>query len=231
MKGFIFDYGGTIDTQGCHWGKMIWHAYERANVPIAEDDFRAAYRYAERTLGTTPIIQPDYTFRQTLDMKLRIELEYVEEHYDVDKAVQTYGSKMLDDLYNQTVTTTAQSKTVLQQLGQKYPLALVSNFYGNLNVVLREFNLDGLFNHVIESAVVGVRKPDPRIFSIGVEALGLAPQDIAVVGDSYGKDMVPAHSVGCKTVMIKGEPWTVETVDTSIIDYTIDNLDELLKLF
>lgn len=231
MKGFIFDYGGTIDTQGCHWGKIIWHAYERARVPISEDDFRAAYRYAERTLGTTPIIQPDYTFRQTLDMKLRIELEYVEEHYGVGHAVQTYGKQMLDDLYSRTQATTAQSKAVLQRLNGKYPLALVSNFYGNLNVVLREFQLDGLFSHVIESAVVGVRKPAPRIFSIGVEALGLAPQEIVAVGDSYGKDIVPAHSVGCKTVMIKGEPWTAETIDTSIIDYTIDNLDELLKLF
>ncbi len=231
MKGFIFDYGGTIDTQGCHWGKMIWHAYERASVPIAEDDFRAAYRYAERTLGTTPIIQPDYTFRQTLDMKLRIELEYVEEHYGVSHAVQTYGGKMLDDLYSETQATTTRSKAVLQQLRKKCPLALVSNFYGNLNVVLREFQLDGLFSHVIESAVVGVRKPDPRIFAIGVEALGLDAREIVAVGDSYGKDIVPAHSVGCQTVMITGEPWTTETIDTSIIDYTIDNLDELLKLF
>lgn len=231
MKGFIFDYGGTIDTQGCHWGKMIWHAYERAKVPVTEEDFRTAYKYAERTLGTTPIIQPDYTFRQTLDMKLRIELEFIEDNFGVKDAVLTYGTKILDDLYQRTKATTAKSHNVLNQLQQEYPLALVSNFYGNINVVLREFNLDGLFKHVIESAVVGVRKPDPRIFLMGVEALGFEASDVVVVGDSYTKDILPAHSIGCKTVMIEGDPWTTETCDDTVIDYKIDNLNELLTLF
>lgn len=231
MKGFIFDYGGTIDTQGCHWGKMIWHAYERAKVPVTEEDFRTAYKYAERTLGTTPIIQPDYTFRQTLDMKLRIELEFIEDNFGVKNAVLTYGTKILDDLYERTKATTAKSHNVLNQLQQEYPLALVSNFYGNINVVLREFNLDGLFKHVIESAVVGVRKPDPRIFLMGVEALGFEASDVVVVGDSYTKDILPAHSIGCKTVMIEGDPWTTETCDDTVIDYKIDNLNELLTLF
>ncbi len=231
MKGFIFDYGGTIDTQGCHWGKMIWHAYERAKVPVTEEDFRTAYKYAERTLGTTPIIQPDYTFRQTLDMKLRIELEFIEDNFGVKDAVLTYGTKILDDLYERTKATTAKSHNVLNQLQQEYPLALVSNFYGNINVVLREFNLDGLFKHVIESAVVGVRKPDPRIFLMGVEALGFEASDVVVVGDSYTKDILPAHSIGCKTVMIEGDPWTTETCDDTVIDYKIDNLNELLTLF
>lgn len=231
MKGLIFDYGGTIDTQGCHWGKMIWHAYERAKVPVTEKDFRTAYKYAERTLGTTPIIQPDYTFRQTLDMKLRIELEFIEDNWGVNDAVLTYGSKILDDLYERTKATTAKSHNVLNQLQKEYQLALVSNFYGNLNVVLREFNLEGLFKHVIESAVVGVRKPDPRMFLMGVEALGFEASDVVVVGDSYTKDILPAHSIGCKTVMIEGEPWTTETCDDTIIDYKIDNLNELLTLF
>ena len=78
-KGYIFDYGGTLDTGGCHWGKRIWHAYVKCNVPVSEELFREAYVYAERELGRNPIIQPDYTFRKTLDVKLRIEMEYISE--------------------------------------------------------------------------------------------------------------------------------------------------------
>ena len=77
-KGYIFDYGGTIDTRGCHWGKMLWHAYERHQVPVCEEHFREAYVYAERELGKNPIIQPSYTFRKTLETKLRIELDCLE---------------------------------------------------------------------------------------------------------------------------------------------------------
>ncbi|MFC2513069.1 MAG: HAD family hydrolase, partial [Prevotella denticola] len=43
---FLFDFGGTLDTAGCHWGKMLWHAYERKCVPITESQFREAYVYA-----------------------------------------------------------------------------------------------------------------------------------------------------------------------------------------
>ena len=31
-RGLIFDYGGTLDTKGCHWGKVLWHAYEQSHV-------------------------------------------------------------------------------------------------------------------------------------------------------------------------------------------------------
>ena len=77
IKGYIFDYGATLDTAGQHWGKVLWHAYERQNVPINESDFRDAYVYGERTLGSSPLIKHDYTFRKTLEIKLRLEFEYL----------------------------------------------------------------------------------------------------------------------------------------------------------
>ena len=43
IKGYLLDYGGTLDTAGCHWGKFIWHGYERCRVGVAWDDFREAY--------------------------------------------------------------------------------------------------------------------------------------------------------------------------------------------
>ena len=73
--GLIFDYGGTLDTGGQHWGQALWHAYERHHVPVTEAQFREAYVHAERTLGRNPIIRPDFTFRQTLEKKLQLQLE------------------------------------------------------------------------------------------------------------------------------------------------------------
>ncbi|MGN1252333.1 MAG: HAD family hydrolase, partial [Muribaculaceae bacterium] len=63
------------------------------------------------------------------------------------------------------------------------------------------------FKGVIESAVVGVRKPDPAIFMLGVVALGLKPEEVLVVGDSLRKDILPARSIGCHTAWIKGRGW------------------------
>ena len=73
---------------------------------------------------------------------------------------------------------TAHSAEVLDELHKRYPMALVSNFYGNIACVLREFGLEKFFLDIVESAVVGIRKPDPKIFTLGVEALNQHPTPI-----------------------------------------------------
>ena len=231
-KGYIFDYGGTLDTAGCHWGKMLWHAYERQSIPVTEEQFREAYVFAERTLGKNPIIQKDYTFRKTLEVKLRIEFEYLQAKgylCNSNFCLASMQAAVLDDLYERVRTITAKSKDVLVKLRELYPIALVSNFYGNLPVVLEEFGLSGLFNTVVESAVVGIRKPDTRIFQLGVDALGLPPEEITVVGDSISKDIAPAKRLGCQTVWIKGEGWTDQPEDTSMADRIISDLTEIIQ--
>ena len=220
IQGFIFDYGGTLDTGGCHWGRVLWNAWQQAGVPVDERRFREAYVYAERTLGRQPIIQSDYTFRQTLAEKLRLELEYVSQ--------PDYLETILQQVYEQTKQHTAHSREVLRQLSERFPLVLVSNFYGNIPVVLEEFGFTGVFQRVIESAVVGIRKPDARIFQLGVEALGLLPEQVAVVGDSMEKDIKPGHAAGCKTIWLRGMQWKDEPVDEQTADDIITDLTELL---
>ena len=228
VKGYIFDYGGTLDTGGCHWGKMLWHAYERVGVPVTETMFREAYVHAERMLGRNAIISQDDTFRRTLSKKIELELEYLLTAYGL--RVTAYGLPLTEDLYGLVRQHTQHSREVLTQLRQRYPMVLVSNFYGNMPIVLREFGLDGLFDRVIESAVVGIRKPDPQIFLLGVEALGLSPSEVTVVGDSMSKDILPAKSAGCHTVWLKGEGWTSEPEDERQADHVITDLKELLEI-
>ena len=240
IKGIIFDYGGTLDTCGQHWGKKLWHAYERQHVPVTEQQFRDAYVYGERTLGRNPIIKPDYTFHRTLSTKIRLEMEHLCTHGAWDATEEEFRAKhqaVLDDLYAEVQATTAHSLDVLRKLHERFPMVLVSNFYGNIECVLHEFGFDGMFFDVIESAIVGVRKPDSRIFELGVEALQRSEGvkecrsvDVLVVGDSFYKDILPAQKAGCRTAWFKGEGWTDETYDESIPDMVITDLDQLLPL-
>lgn len=84
------------------------------------------------------------------------------------------------------------------------------------------------FDDVIESAVVGVRKPDERIYQIALERLGLEPELAAVVGDSVKKDILPAKRLGCKAFWLRGEGWTDDPIDASPADVVISKLEELL---
>lgn len=232
IKGYIFDYGGTLDTAGCHWGKLLWRAYQKHQVPVTEEQFRDAYVYAERTLGRNPIIQPHYNFHTTLSVKLRLEMEYLCQNgfWGADEAMfNEKHEAVLNELYAQVKETTRHSREVLEQLHQAYPMVLVSNFYGNIHEVLVEFGLDHLFQNVVESAVVGIRKPDHRIFALGVEKLGLKPEEVMVVGDSFYKDIEPAIKAGCKAAWFKGEGWTDATYDESIPDKVITDLAQLIE--
>ena len=231
IKGYIFDFGGTLDTAGCHWGQMLWHAYQRQQIPVSEEQFREAYVYAERTLGRTPIIQSDYSFHKTLEVKIRIEMEYLctSGAWQADEAEFTRGHKaVLEDVYSKVVEVTSHSREVLSRLAASYPMVLVSNFYGNISHVLEEFHLAEFFKDIVESAVVGVRKPDHRIFLLGVEALGLKPEECIVVGDSFYKDIEPAKKAGCQAVWFKGEGWTEQQYDETLPDKIITDLNQLL---
>ncbi|MBR4389752.1 MAG: HAD family hydrolase [Prevotella sp.] len=237
MSALIFDFGGTLDTGGCHWGRFFWHAYQKLNVTLTWHQFAEAYVYAERSLARQRIIMPDFSFRRTLQTKINLQMQWLAQKGLVGSEDRQSNmlspDTLLDFLYNKVSEYTFESKGGLDVLARHFPLALVTNFYGNMDVVLREFQLEEYFCHVVESMKVGVRKPDPAIFRMGVEALGVEPSRVLVVGDSIDKDIIPAKQVGCKTVWLKGETWDGTTPQDVCADYVVSHisgLKELLKL-
>ena len=198
-KGLIFDYGGTIDTNGIHWGEVIWQAYIDAGVPVSRETFRDAYVYVERTLGSQPIIMPSHTFREVLDIKISMQFEKLGlKDNDKNIAVACYES---------TTRIITRAKETLDALYARYPMILVSNFYGNIRTVLNEFGLTKYFNEIIESAEVGIRKPDPEIYRLAIERFGLTPEETIIIGDSYKNDIAPANILGCPSIWLKGKGW------------------------
>lgn len=232
IKGYLFDYGATLDTAGCHWGQMLWASFRRCGVSVTEQQFRDAYVYGERTLGSRNLIAPEDTFYTTLGVKLRLEFCFLMQagalKTDEGEAA-LMRERVQNDVYKRVLDTTKESRIVLEKLRKNYEMVLVSNFYGNIRTVLKEFGLDVFFKDIVESAEVGIRKPDPRIFEMGVQRLGLRPDEVVVVGDSFRKDVVPAKEAGCHAVWLKGEPWKQEAVDETVPDRIIYSLKELLS--
>jgi len=74
---------------------------------------------------------------------------------------------------------------------------------------------------------VGIRKPNPTLFKLGVDALEMAPQQVLVVGDSLRKDIEPAESLGCHVLWLKGKGWTAEE-DALTHPCIINNITEVL---
>ena len=83
------------------------------------------------------------------------------------------------------------------------PVGIVSNADGTIERRLREFGLlqvgpgDGVqVQFVVDSGVVEIEKPDPRIFDPALESLGLPPEDVWYVGDTPAFDVTGARRAG-----------------------------------
>lgn len=233
VKGIIFDYGGTIDSNGKHWAWVIWEAYENCEVPITKELFKEAYVYGERYLATNLVILPEDNFHVLMQKKIDLQIAYL-----IDKGLLTKGEKTegyIVDISKQCYTFAkniiGKEVSLLTSLKEKYPMVLVSNFYGNVQAVLKDFGLLDFFDDIIESAVVGVRKPDPAIFGLGVEKLDMPAENIVVIGDSYTKDIVPANKNGCQSIWLKGPGWEDKLEEGAKADTIIYDFMELREIF
>ena len=66
-----------------------------------------------------------------------------------------------------------------------------------------------LFDHVIESAKIGLRKPDPRIYQMMIEALAVDPRSCVYL-DDLGVNLKPARDMGMKTIKVVN---TMQAID------------------
>lgn len=231
IKGIIFDYGGTLDTGGDHWSEVLWRCYQAEKVAVTRLAFREAYVFGERALAHSPFISPSDDFSDLLFIKVHLQLTYLYlHHYISSEDVVLYDRKIAERAFQETKKVILESKEVLNKLSKMYKLVLVSNFYGNICSVLKNFHLLCYFDKIIESAVVGVKKPDPAIFQLGVDALALSTEHVLVVGDSITKDILPAKSLGCTTAWIKGVGWNESSKEELLApDITIDQLSNLFS--
>ena len=90
---------------------------------------------------------------------------------------------------------------VLEELSRHYRLAMLSNDIGSWSKHLRQHHgLDEYFEEAIISGDVGVRKPEPRIYEIAAQRLGLKPEECVFVDDRPG-NLEPAAELGMRTVL------------------------------
>ncbi len=84
-------------------------------------------------------------------------------------------------------------------------MAVVSNANGTVAALLQRLSLAAYFQAVVDSTVVGVEKPDPRIFEIALRRLGAAAATAVHVGDMYEIDVVGARRAGVRPVLLDAE--------------------------
>ena len=99
----------------------------------------------------------------------------------------------------------ADSLPALQRITATHPVASLTNGNADLDMI----GIRAHFAHHVCARDSGVAKPDPRIFVLAAERLGVAPEEILHVGDDPVLDVVGARDAGLKTAWINRSraPW------------------------
>ena len=107
-----------------------------------------------------------------------------------------FKANYFDSLFPDTIP-------VLEHLKKRgVPLGIISNYGANLIDLLDKLKLFNYFDFIIISAIVGVAKPQPRIFEIAIEEAGVRPDQILYVGDNPEDDVKGANNMGIDAVLI-----------------------------
>jgi putative hydrolase of the HAD superfamily len=190
-KALLFDFGGTLDAEGVPWKERFSKLVaEESTEPGPEFD-RAFYAADDGLVGSLP---REIGLAETV-AKLA---ERVAERLGRPEIASRVAARFLADANG----CLARSANLLGRLSRRYRLGIVSNFYGNLESVCRETGLSPHLSAVVDSAVIGAEKPDPRIFAAALDALGASARESVFIGDSLARDMTGARGVGMPHVWL-----------------------------
>ena len=218
IRGVLFDFGGTLNSDGDHWGALFRSRLEEEFPDISREMLENAYITSERRLVREGLRTE--TFQETLLRQVLYQFEVL------DNAPRERGEQIGLEFYEMTCRRMEEVRNLLGDLSARYRVGIVSNFYGTLDAICSEFALNPYLSVLIDSALAGVRKPDPGIWRLAIEQLGFPPEEIAVVGDSWKNDIAPGNELGCTTIWYRGLEWRPARGDEEA-DYIIHSLDDL----
>ena len=90
----------------------------------------------------------------------------------------------------------------LQQIGERYQIAVISNADGKIEDVLRRCGIAHCFRTITDSGLVGYEKPHPEIFRQALKSMSAAPDESLYVGDVYSVDYLGATGAGLQAVLM-----------------------------
>ena len=218
----LFDFGGTVDSDGDHWLDRFFALYEGEGLGFDRDNIKRAFYEADSACHADAGISAA-GLRSLVHRHVHLQFEALGFH---DAAMHRQLAGRFCQGAEHVMSLRAD---LFRTLKRRFRTGIVSNFFGNLEVVLDEAGLSGAFDVVIDSGRVGVSKPDRRIFMLALERLALRPEQAVFIGDSYERDMAPSAEIGMRTIWLKG-PHPRMPENAPPVDAVITSLAELEAL-
>jgi HAD superfamily hydrolase (TIGR01509 family) len=221
IYGILFDFGGTLDADGGHWLDRFYRIYEEIGLRnLDKGAIKEAFYFADAQAALDPAMRKAL-YRDMMRRHVHWQFEKLKLR-DPDK--ETQAADAFVRAAERVLRRNRKALEVLHHAG--YRLGVVSNFYGNVETLCREFGYNTYMKVFVDSALVGVSKPDPAIYTLALEKLQLPANQVTMVGDNFDRDIVPAKGLGMRTAWLIGDQKRV-CPDSSKVDITLRSLEEL----
>jgi putative hydrolase of the HAD superfamily len=220
IDAILFDMGGTLDGDGLHWLDRFERLYASAGATLAHDRVRSAFDAAERRAASDPDIARA-GFERMIERHVSWQLAHLE------RADRTLHDHLVNGFIEPARACARRNVQVLAELAARgLRLGVVSNGCGNVDVLCADFGYAPYLSVVVDSRRAGVAKPDPAIFALAAQRLGLERSAIMMVGDSFDRDVRPAKAAGLLAAWLEGEI-ARECPDPSLVDLRLRRLVDL----
>jgi HAD superfamily hydrolase (TIGR01549 family) len=200
----LFDFGGTLDSDGVPWKERFYALYRAEGLNLSEEGFAPAFYAADDAL--VGALAPTTGLKETVDLlAANLEAELTRRGGGPEGNDVARGQRVASRFLAEMSAAFSRNRPVLEALGARYRLGVVSNFYGNLEAVCESSGLAGLFGVMTDSQCVGSEKPEPAIFQVALDALQAKPATTVMVGDSLRRDYEGARRSGMGFIWIAPE--------------------------
>ena len=200
LKALLFDFGGTLAFLDFELLAREFSREGRKLDGLALEHAEYAGRAAiDRHLMSVPGKQADYAAYEHFFRGWMTAAGIPEEEFR--ECAAKFGAIHREaTLWRVVRPGTFEALEAFKSAG--YRLGIVSNAEGQVEADAKRFGLAPYFDVIIDSQVVGVAKPDPRIFQIALERLGAGPDEVRFAGDIYSIDVEGARAAGIEARLV-----------------------------
>jgi HAD superfamily hydrolase (TIGR01549 family) len=205
IRAIFFDAGNTLLYPRL---EEVAQALSRLGFPAEIEDFYEAERTGKRALdewlwpqirsGQLPKVIDPYYWRAYLEFLTERVGVPSEKRPDLMKWISSHFRNI--ELWSRVLPETVPSLAELQTAG--YYLGVISNSVGTIAQQLDRAGLGVYFESVLDSAIVGVEKPNREIFHMALDRAQVEASEAVFIGDTYSTDVGGAQLAGLRGILM-----------------------------